>query len=216
MKTSQPAAATVPTKSRTNAYASLVIEPDPVLDRHRHGNGVAHRLDAIGDDRRLRHQARAEAARLHALGRAAAIEIDLVVAPALAESRAGGELAGIAAAELQRERMLGRVEIEVVRDVAVRERPARDHLGVEARARRDEAQEEPAVPVGPVHHRRDAEAMRRDRRGERRDTRHVAGPGPEWTAVVRPSQNGARSSRFSVLPAALRGNASSTSTRSTR
>ena len=138
----------------------VVIESDPVLDGHRHRHGVAHRLDAIGDDRRLRHQARAEAAGLHALGRAAAIEIDLVVAPALAQLRARGELAGIAAAELQRERMLGRIEIEVMRDVAVRERAARDHLGVEPRVRRDQAQEEPAVPVGPVHHRRDAQSMR--------------------------------------------------------
>ena len=138
----------------------IVIESDSVLDGHRHRYGVAHRLDAIGDDSRLRHQARAEAAGLHALGRAAAVEIDLVVTPALAELRARGELAWIAAAELQRERMLGRVEIEVVRNVAVLERAARDHLGVETRARRDQAQEVSAVPIGPVHHRRDADAVR--------------------------------------------------------
>ena len=43
---------------------------------------VAHRLDAVGDQRRLGHQAGAERAALHALARAAAVEVDLGVAPA--------------------------------------------------------------------------------------------------------------------------------------
>ena len=101
------------------AVVLAVVEPDPVLDRHRNRDRVAHRLDAVGDERRLRHQARAEAARLHALGRTAAVEVDLVVAPALAQLRAVRELRGIAAAQLQRERMLGRIEVEMTRDVAV-------------------------------------------------------------------------------------------------
>ena len=70
------------------------------------------------------------------------------------------ELRAIAAAELQRQRMLGRIEIEMMRDIAVHERGRRDHFGVEAGAARDETEEEPAVPVGPVHHRRDAQPMR--------------------------------------------------------
>jgi hypothetical protein len=40
------------------------------------------------------------------------------------------------------------------------ERRARDHFGVKARAPADEAQEKPAVPVGPVHHRRHAQTVR--------------------------------------------------------
>ena len=40
----------------------------------------------------------------------------------------------IAAAELQRDRMLGRIEIEVMRNVAMDERRARDHLRVKPRA----------------------------------------------------------------------------------
>jgi hypothetical protein len=55
--------------------------------------------------------------------------------------------------------MLGRIEVEVIGNVAVLERGARDHLRVQACLRRDEAQEIPAVPVGPVHHRRDADAV---------------------------------------------------------
>ena len=90
------------------AVVLTLVETDAMLDGHRNRDGVAHRLHAIGDDRRLGHQAGAEAAGLHALGRAAAIEIDLVVAPARAELRARGEQRGIAAAELQRKRMLGR------------------------------------------------------------------------------------------------------------
>ncbi len=124
-----------------------------MLDRHRDADGVAHRPHAIGNERRLGHQAGPETPGLHALGRAAAIEIDLVVAPALAKPRSVGELPRVAAAELQRDRVLGRIEIEVPRHVAMGERGRGNHLGVEARMRGNQAQEEPAVPVGPVHHR---------------------------------------------------------------
>src|SRR4029453_2822346 len=40
------------------------------------------------------------------------------------------------------------------------ERAARDHLGVKPRAARDEPQEVPTVAVGPVHHRRNTQAVR--------------------------------------------------------
>ncbi len=70
------------------------------------------------------------------------------------------ELAGIAAAELQRERMLGGIEIEVVRHVAMRERGRGDHLRVEPRVPRDQAEEVPAMPVRPVHHRGHAKSVR--------------------------------------------------------
>jgi hypothetical protein len=33
----------------------------------------------------------------------------------------------------------------------------RDHLAVEQRAARQQAMEEPAMPVGPIHHRSDGE-----------------------------------------------------------
>jgi hypothetical protein len=71
------------------------------------------------------------------------------------------ELRGIAPAELQRDRMLRGIEVEVARDVAVHQRGGRHHLGVEARVARYPAEEEPAVPVRPVHHRGDAKSMRR-------------------------------------------------------
>ena len=66
-------------------------------------------------------------------------------------------LCRIGAAQLERHRMLGRVEGQEPRAVAVQHRAGRDHLGIDQRAAREQAMEEPAVPVGPFHHRGDAE-----------------------------------------------------------
>ena len=135
------------------------VDADAMLDGHRDRYRVAHRLDTVGDELRLGHQASPEGAALDALARAAAVEVDLVVAPALAEPGAGGEIGRLAAAELQCERMLGGpVEVEVAGDVAVQQRPGRHHLGVEARALGQQAMEKAAVAIGPRHHRRDREA----------------------------------------------------------
>jgi len=60
----------------------------------------------------LRHQAGAEAALLHPVGRAADIEVDLVIAQVGADARALRQRRRIAAAELQRDRMLERVEAD--------------------------------------------------------------------------------------------------------
>ena len=120
-----------------------------IADRRLHGG------DAVADQCRLHHQAGAEAALLHAVGRAADIEIDLVVAEVLADARRFGERRGIAAAELQRDRMLERVEAEQPRAVAAQHRAGGEHLGVDQRAAREQAMEEPAMPVGPFHHRGD-------------------------------------------------------------
>ena len=125
-----------------------------IRDRGLHGG------DAVADQRRLRHQAGAEATLLHAVGRTADIEVDLVVAEIRRDARALGELARIAAAELQRHRMLGRVEGQEPRAVAVQHRAGGDHLGIDQRPARQQAMEEPAVPVGPFHHRRDGKLSR--------------------------------------------------------
>ena len=58
----------------------LLVDADPALHRHRHGHRRLHGRDAIADEAGLAHQAGAEAAVLHAVGRAADIEVDLVVA----------------------------------------------------------------------------------------------------------------------------------------
>ena len=134
------------------------VDADPVLDGDRERDRVAHRRDAVGDERRLGHQAGAERAALDALARAAAVEVDLGVAPALAEAGARREVGRVAAAELQRHRLLDRIEVEMAGNVAVQQRAGRHHLGVEAGPRRQQAMEVAAMAVGPVHHRRHAEA----------------------------------------------------------
>ncbi len=65
----------------------------------------AHGGDAVRHELRLGHQAGAEAALLHAVARAADIEIDLVVAEVLRRWRRSiSEIGGITAAQLQRDR----------------------------------------------------------------------------------------------------------------
>jgi hypothetical protein len=123
-----------------------------VLDRHGDRNRLCHRLDALGDQFRLGHQAGAERAALHALARAAAIEVDFVVAVLLDQLRAVREVFGLTPAQLHADRMLLPAERQVPLDVAMDQRAGGDHLGVEKGARRHLAQEEPAMPVGPVHH----------------------------------------------------------------
>ena len=88
-----------------------------------------------------RHQAGAEAALLHAIGRAADIEIDLVIAEIRADARALRQRVRIGAAELQGDRMLRRIEAEQPRAVAMQHRAGRDHLGVKQRTARQQAME---------------------------------------------------------------------------
>src|SRR5688572_33038868 len=83
------------------AHEAVVIarvEPDAMLDGDWERDGIAHGCHARRDQPGLGHQACAEAAGLHTLGRAAAVQVDLVIAPALAEARCVGERARIAAA----------------------------------------------------------------------------------------------------------------------
>jgi hypothetical protein len=71
----------------------------------------------------------------------------------------------------------------------------RDHLGVKPCTPRQNAMEEPAMPIRPIHHGSDAEAkiLRVHRRGDSRSTpspqRKAAGGSP-WMAAVRPSGAG--------------------------
>ena len=90
----------------------LVVDADAAFDRDRHLGAFAHRRDQVGDKLGLGHQAGAEPPRLHPVRRAADIEIDLVIAELGADARGLGECCRIAAADLQRDRMLGRMELE--------------------------------------------------------------------------------------------------------
>ena len=115
------------------ALAILLVDADAALDGHRHLDLPLHGRDAGGDKLRLGHQAGAEAALLHAVGRAADIEVDLVVAVRLADRRRLGERGRIGAAELQRHGMLDVAHAEQARAVAVQDGRRGHHLGVEQR-----------------------------------------------------------------------------------
>ena len=155
---SAPAAFTASAKANSDLLRILLVDADAAFHRDRNANRRFHRGDAIGDQRRLRHQAGAEAAFLHAVGRTADIEIDLVIAEIGADARRSGKRRRLAAAELQRHRMLERIEAEQARAVAAQHRAGGEHFGIDQRAAREQAMEEPAMPVGPFHHRGDAEA----------------------------------------------------------
>ena len=114
---------------------------------------------------------------LHTLARAAAVEVDLVVAPASGQTRAVREVVRFTAAQLQRDRMLHRIEVQMPRHVAMQQRTGGHHFGVEARAPGDEAVQDAAATVGPVHHRRDGKAPGAGRGGRRWHARIVAGAG---------------------------------------
>src|SRR5262245_43550512 len=137
----------------------LRVDADAALDGHRHAYPCLHCSDAVANQRRLGHQAGAEAPFLHAVRRAADIEVDLGEAEALTDCRTLRKRARIAAPELERDRLLGRIGGQKPRAIAMDHRAGRDHLAVEERASREQAMEEPTVPVGPVHHRRNTKPM---------------------------------------------------------
>src|SRR5690606_30135081 len=66
-------------------------------------------------------------------------------------------LGRIAPAQLQRDRMLNVAEPQQPRTIAVDDRICRDHLGIEQGMLGQRTVERPAMPVGPIHHRRNAE-----------------------------------------------------------
>ncbi len=136
----------------------LIVDAEPALDRDWPRHRRLHRRHAFPDQFRLAHQAGAEAAVLHAIGGAADIEIDFVIAEVGADPRRLRQIFRIAAAELQRHRMLGGIEAEQALARAMDDGVGRDHLRIEERMARELPVEEPAVPVRPFHHRGDAKA----------------------------------------------------------
>src|SRR6185436_12854610 len=90
------------------------------------------------------------------------IEIDLVETQVRADARAGAQRLRIAAAELESKRMLGRIVAQEPRAIAMQHRPGGQHFGIEQRPARQQPMEEPAMPIGPFHHRRNTETPRAD------------------------------------------------------
>ena len=137
----------------------LIVDADPALHRHRHAHRALHRSNAFGNQLRLRHQAGAEAAVLDPVRWAADVEIDLVVAELLADRRRMSEIARVRAAELQRHRMFAGVESKQPLPIAMDHRARRHHFAIEQCAPAQHPMEDPTMPVGPIHHRRDGKSI---------------------------------------------------------
>jgi hypothetical protein len=54
--------------------------------------------------------------------------------------------------------MLERIKAEQPAAVAAQHRAGGEHFGVDLRPAREQAMEEPAMPIGPIHHRGDTES----------------------------------------------------------
>ncbi len=132
------------------------IDTDAAFHGDRQLRALAHALDALGHQRRAQHETGAEGAALHPVARTSDVQVDLVEPRRRADARRRRELERIGAAELQRNRVLGRVVREQARGIAAHDRGRHDHLGVEQRVRRVEAMQVAAMAVGPIHHRRHA------------------------------------------------------------
>jgi hypothetical protein len=70
-----------------------------------------------------------------------------------------GKIAGLAPTELQGDWMLEWIKAEMPLDIAMDERAGRDHFRIEKGLGTDRAMEDAAMPVRPVHHRRDAKCV---------------------------------------------------------
>ncbi len=106
------------------------VDRDSALHGHRDTNACAHRCDTVRDQARLSHEARSEASALHAIARAAAVQVDLIVAVRFAGARRDRKLPRIAAAQLQRDRMLGIVEAQKPLCIPAHDSRRRNHLGI--------------------------------------------------------------------------------------
>ena len=150
-----------------------VVDPDPGLDRDRYRHRVAHGRDALGDEDGPRHEGGSEAPLPHARAGATHVEVDLVVSRSLGEARTPGEAGGVAPAQLDRHRVLGRIEAKRPLGIPMEKGADRDHLGVEPRPPAEKPQQVPAVAVGAAHHGGDAEPVRARCRARCRLRAHV-------------------------------------------
>ena len=131
-----------------------LVDADAVLHRHRQAHRIAHGFDAIGHGARLGHQAGTKSAALHPVAGAAAVEVDLVVAPLLPQACAQRQIGRVAATELQCHRVFFGVKAQMALHTAVRQRPRGHHFGVQPGAARQQAVKKTAMAVSPIEHRR--------------------------------------------------------------
>src|SRR4029079_10499717 len=146
-------------KIKKGTFGILFINADAAFDGHRHRNGGFHCRHAIADQPRLGHQAGSEPTFLNTIRRASNVEIDFVVAEIGADAGRLRKCLRIASTKLKANRMLERVKGEKTPTIAMQHRARREHLRVDQRMPCEQTVKIPAVPVRPVHHRRDTKSM---------------------------------------------------------
>ncbi len=134
-----------------------IVDADAALDRHRQMGGIPQAAYAVGDQCRLQHEAGAKRTILYAVARAAHVQVDFSIAGRFADARGLGQFHRVAAAQLQRDRMLPRIVVEQLPHVAAHNRRGHDHFRVEQRMRGIQPVQKAAMPVGPIHHWSDAQ-----------------------------------------------------------
>src|SRR6185312_5114076 len=136
--------------------ARATHDADAHLHRHWNGDRCPHRRNTLRNPGGLPHETCAECAASDPVTGAPAVEVDLIVSRLLPCYRGNRELLRIATPELQRHRMLLRIERQEAVGIAADDRRGGDHLRIKERPWGEATQEITAVAVGPVHHRRNA------------------------------------------------------------
>mmetsp|Transcript_15448 Transcript_15448/g.58748 ORF Transcript_15448/g.58748 Transcript_15448/m.58748 type:complete len:221 (-) Transcript_15448:42-704(-) len=140
-----------------------LVDADAAFDARRQArHALLHGLHDVGNEVLLSHQGGTKATLAsHALGRAAAIEVHLVVSKIACDASCPSHDIWIRPAQLQHQRLLLRtvrkeaVEQSVVR--GVNDLLGRDHLRPKHGLLAKQAEEEAEVAIGVVHHGRNAE-----------------------------------------------------------
>jgi hypothetical protein len=107
-----------------------LINANAMLDRDRDRYDIDHGFDAIGYQLWLIHEACAEGTALDAIAGAAAVQIDFVVTPLLAQFGGKGQIVGVAAAQLQSHRVFFIVKAQVSLNAAMSQCTRGDHFGI--------------------------------------------------------------------------------------
>jgi hypothetical protein len=130
-----------------------------VFDGHRQACGSDHGGDGFGDAIGIEHQTGSEVAALDAVAGAADVEVDAVVAPGFGKAGAVGEADRVIAADLEDEGFFVRGEAKEPIEVAMDDRLGGDHFGVEHHPPTDLPREKSEMPIGALHHGRNAEGI---------------------------------------------------------
>ena len=143
-----------------NLCRVLIINSDTALD----GNlePITRRLDhgrrAIGHQSRRAHQAGTEGTVLHAIGRAATVQVDFNKPEFPRNRHSACKIFGNRAPQLQCQGVLDSGMLQPSLGIPVQQRIRRKHFRIQQRVLRELSMKDPAMTVRPLHHRGDGEA----------------------------------------------------------